>query len=65
MPQYSKLPVFDPSSPEEAYYMMEDAFQCSEEYGTPVLFRATTRICHACADIPVEEFPAPKQGRGV
>lgn len=62
--QYSKLPVFDPSSPEEAYYMMEDAFQCSEEYGTPVLFRATTRICHACADIPVEEFPAPKQGEG-
>lgn len=48
---FSKLPIFDPVSPEEAYYMMEDAFVFSEKHQTPVLFRATTRICHACASI--------------
>lgn len=53
---YSKLPVFDPSTPEEAYEMIADAFECSEKYGVPVLFRPTTRLCHACA--AVEEKPA-------
>ena len=49
--QFSKLPVFDPSSPEEAYRMIGEAFEFSEEYATPVLFRPTTRVCHACASI--------------
>ena len=49
--QFAKLPVFDPSSPEEAYEMIGDAFAYSEKYGTPVLFRPTTRICHGCASI--------------
>lgn len=48
---FSKLPVFDPSSPEEAYEMIGEAFEFSEKYGTPVLFRPTTRVCHACASI--------------
>ena len=59
---FSKLPVFDPSSPEEAYEMIGDAFAYSEKYGTPVLFRPTTRVCHGCASIEVddvrEEHPA-------
>ena len=49
--QFSKLPVFDPSSPEEAYEMIGEAFEFSEKYQTPVLFRPTTRVCHACASI--------------
>lgn len=52
---FSKLPVFDPSSPEEAYLMMEDAFSCSERFGTPVLFRPTTRVCHGSATIEITE----------
>ena len=52
---FAKLPVFDPTTPEEAYYMIEDAFLCSEKYGTPVLFRPTTRVCHGCASIKVED----------
>ncbi|WP_040198258.1 indolepyruvate ferredoxin oxidoreductase subunit alpha [Candidatus Soleaferrea massiliensis] len=51
---FSKLPVFDPSSPEEAYEMIGDAFDYSEKYHTPVLFRPTTRVCHACASIEVK-----------
>lgn len=52
---YSKLPVFDPVSPEEAYQMIGDAFHYSEKYGTPVIFRPTTRVCHGYAPIEVPE----------
>lgn len=52
---FSKLPVFDPSSPEEAYLMIEDAFEYSEKYNTPVLFRPTTRVCHSSASITVDD----------
>ena len=44
---YAKIPVFDPSSVEEAYEMIQEAFDFSERYGTPVIFRPTTRIDHA------------------
>lgn len=54
---FSKLPIFDPSSPEEAYAMMADAFDYSEKYGTPVLFRPTTRVCHGCASIELTDTP--------
>ncbi|HIV85994.1 MAG TPA: indolepyruvate ferredoxin oxidoreductase subunit alpha [Candidatus Monoglobus merdigallinarum] len=52
---YSKLPVFDPSTPHEAYEMVHDAFELSHRYKTPVLLRPTTRICHACASISFRE----------
>ncbi|MFI3167039.1 MAG: indolepyruvate ferredoxin oxidoreductase subunit alpha [Bacillota bacterium] len=44
--EFSKLPVFDPSSSAEAYEMIKEAFEYSHEYQTPVIFRPTTRICH-------------------
>ncbi len=50
---FSKLPVFDPSSPEEAYSMVKAAFELSEKYGTPVLLRPTTRVCHGCATMDI------------
>ncbi len=52
---FSKIPVFDPSSVQEAYEMMIEAFEYSEQYGTPVFFRPTTRICHAYASISVKD----------
>lgn len=61
--QYSKLPVFDPSSPEEAYEMIEDAFTYSEKYNTPVIFRPTTRVCHGCSSLELKEhkqYPEPE-----
>ena len=39
---FSKLPCFDPSSVQEAYDMIQEAFEYSEKYHTPVLFRPTT-----------------------
>jgi indolepyruvate ferredoxin oxidoreductase, alpha subunit len=48
---YAKLPLFDPSSTEEAYDMVQDAFEYSEKYNTLVLLRPTTRVCHSYAGI--------------
>ena len=55
---FSKLPVFDPASPEDAYEMVIDAFELSERYGTPVLFRPTTRVCHGNAPVALRETVA-------
>jgi indolepyruvate ferredoxin oxidoreductase alpha subunit len=49
--QFSKIPVFDPSTPEECYVMIQDAFIISELFQTPVIVRPTTRVCHSCADV--------------
>ncbi len=53
--EFSKLPCFDPSTTEEAYQMIFDAFEMSHKYQTPVIFRPTTRICHGYATIEVSE----------
>ena len=53
--KYSKLPVFDPSSVKEAYEMIQEAFVFSHKYGTPVIFRPTTRIDHSYASLNVKE----------
>lgn len=47
---YSKIPVLDPSSPEEAYAMVVYAFELSEMIEAPVIVRPTTRICHSVAN---------------
>ena len=52
---FSKLPCFDPSSVQEAYDMIQEAFEYSEKYYTPVLFRPTTRVCHGYASVKVKE----------
>jgi indolepyruvate ferredoxin oxidoreductase alpha subunit len=51
--QFAKVALFDPSTPEEAYTMIADAFAHSEKYGAPVLFRPTTRVCHSCASVEI------------
>lgn len=62
--EFARIPVFDPSSPEEAYEMIQDAFDYSEKYQTPVLFRPTTRVCHAYASIEVPEEYKAKEYEG-
>ncbi len=42
----AKLPMLEPSDPAEAKELLKDAFELSEEYDTPVLFRITTRVAH-------------------
>lgn len=53
--QFSKVPVFDPSSVAEAYDMAKAAFELSERLGTPVFLRPTTRVDHGYEAIEVED----------
>lgn len=53
--RFSKLPCFDPSTVKEAYDMVQEAFEYSEKYGTPVFFRSTTRVSHGYASIQVKD----------
>ena len=61
---FARIPVFDPSSPEEAFEMIQDAFEYSEKYRTPVIFRPVTRVCHAYASVPAADSYLPKQYDG-
>ena len=53
--QFSKLPLFDPSGVQEAYEMVQEAFELSEQLGTPVFMRPTTRVDHGYEAIEVAE----------
>ena len=59
--QYSKLPCFDPSTPLEAYEMIQEAFELSEKYNTPVLLRPTTRVDHAYESMDFPELGPCRQ----
>ena len=59
--EFARVPVFDPSSPEEAFEMIQDAFLYSEKYSTPVIFRPTTRVCHAYASVEIPDAFETKQ----
>ena len=55
---FSKLPCLDPSTPQEAYEMVQYAFELSEKYKTPVLLRPTTRVDHAYQSFDFPELQA-------
>jgi indolepyruvate ferredoxin oxidoreductase alpha subunit len=50
---FAKVPVLDPSSPQEAKNFVASAFELSEKYEIPVLLRPTTRVCHARQNVTV------------
>lgn len=54
--RFAKLPVFDPANPQEAKDMTIAAFELSEQLGLPVILRPTTRTCHVCQDVTVNEL---------
>ncbi len=43
---FAKIPVYDPSTPQEAKEMVKAAFELSEEFQIPVLLRPTIRVSH-------------------
>lgn len=61
---FAKVPVFDPATPEQGCAMVAAAYDLSEKYHTPVIFRPTTRICHASTFIEVEEETQGKKAAG-
>lgn len=61
--KFAMVPVFEPSSQQEAYDMMKDAFCMSEEYKIPVLLRIVTRMAHSRAVVETGEIREPNPMR--
>ena len=53
--KFAMIPVFEPSNQQEAYDMMESAFELSERLKEPVLMRIVTRLAHSRAAVVVQE----------
>jgi indolepyruvate ferredoxin oxidoreductase alpha subunit len=53
--KFALVPCFEPSNQQEAYEMIFDAFEISEKYRLPVLFRITTRLAHSRASVLLRE----------
>ena len=47
--EFAKIPVFEPSTQQEAYDFMLEAFEVSEKMKLPVLLRIVTRLAHSRA----------------
>ncbi|HZY25175.1 MAG TPA: indolepyruvate ferredoxin oxidoreductase, partial [Bacteroidales bacterium] len=54
--KFAFVPCFEPSNQQEAYDMVFDAFDVSEKFKVPVLFRITTRLAHSRASVNTKEI---------
>jgi indolepyruvate ferredoxin oxidoreductase alpha subunit len=64
MAMMAKIPVLDPSTPQEAKEMIRSAYQISEEFELPVMVRPTTRVCHSRQGVLLGEVPSPSLPTG-
>ncbi len=53
--KFAMVPCYEPSNQQEAYDMIFDAFETSEKYSLPVLFRITTRLAHSRASVELRD----------
>ena len=57
--KFAQVPMLEPTDSEDAYQLMGWAYEISEKFDTPVLFRSTTRISHCKGIVNVnKERPA-------
>ena len=63
--ELAQVPLFEPSSQQEAYDLTRVAFEYSEEIGLPVMVRLVTRLAHSRANVtlsplaPARSAPRP------
>ena len=51
--KFAMIPILEPSSQQEAYDMMQYAYELSEQMKLPVLMRIVTRLAHSRAGVEV------------
>ncbi len=56
------VPMLEPADSQEAYDFLFHAVEVSERWGIPVLFRMTTRVCHAKTIVNHRGFAAAPAG---
>jgi indolepyruvate ferredoxin oxidoreductase alpha subunit len=54
MARLAKVPVLDPSNPQEAREMVGVAMEISEEFRIPVILRPAIRVCHARQSLTID-----------
>ena len=59
--KFAMIPIFEPSTQQEAYDMMSVAFDFSEAIKEPVLLRVVTRLAHSRAGVVVKEPKAQNE----
>ena len=55
--KFAMIPTFEPSSQQEAYEMVAEAYELSERMKLPVLMRVTTRMAHSRAVVEIKDEP--------
>ncbi|MEO0275280.1 MAG: indolepyruvate ferredoxin oxidoreductase subunit alpha [candidate division WOR-3 bacterium] len=66
--KFAKVPLIEPSDAQEAHDFVKIAFEISEEFEIPVLFRMTTRISHTKGVVKVgerEEVPLKNYSKNI
>ncbi|MEJ5202101.1 MAG: indolepyruvate ferredoxin oxidoreductase subunit alpha [Anaerolineales bacterium] len=53
--RFARIPCLDPADSQEAHDFALVAYDISEQFDTPVLFRMTTRVCHTTSPVEVNE----------
>jgi indolepyruvate ferredoxin oxidoreductase alpha subunit len=54
---FAMVPLFEPTNQQEAYEMVAEAFDLSEKFGVPVIFKMVTRLAHSRAVVHVADSP--------
>lgn len=62
--RFAQIPLIEPSDSQEVIDFIKEAYEISEQFDTPVLFRETTRIAHSQSlvehkermDIPLKDY---------
>ncbi len=57
--KFAMVPIFEPSTQQEAYDMIGKAFDLSEKYRIPVLMRVVTRLAHSRAVVKLGAVREP------
>ena len=58
--KFARAPMLEPSDSQEAYDMVQAAFEISEKYEAPCFLRLTTRTSHSSSLVELGDFkPAP------
>jgi indolepyruvate ferredoxin oxidoreductase, alpha subunit len=55
----SRIPVLEPSTPQESKDFVKMAYRISEKFNIPVVVRTTTRVAHQKAQVLLEEIKKP------
>ena len=63
--QFARIPAYEPSDQQEAYYLTLEAFEQSERLGLPIMIRLVTRLAHGRGNVKVLEHGKNESSIGV